>query len=109
VKYTLRPLVAVSLMVGFYVVSLAIVVALGYGAYLLTVVGARGFAGQIWIIVAAVAIAIGRGIFAAQKRTDEDPGGLLVDERDQPEIWREVRDLAESAGTRAPRRDPARR
>jgi hypothetical protein len=99
VKYTFRALFAVGLLAGFYVFGLAIVVALGYVAYLLTVAGARSFAGQVWILVAVVAIAIGRGIFSIQKRTHTDPVGLLVGEAEQPELWREVRDLAESAGT----------
>jgi Zn-dependent protease with chaperone function len=102
VKYTLRALLSVGLLAGFYVVGLAVVVALGYAAYLLTVAGARSFAGSVWLLVAVVAFAIGRGIFSVQKRTHTDPVGLLVGEADQPELWREVRDLAESAGTRAP-------
>jgi len=102
VKYTLRALLAVGLLAGFYVVGLAIVVALGYAAYLLTVTGARSIAGSAWILVAVVAFAIGRGIFSVQKRTHTDPIGHLIGEAEQPELWREVRDLAESAGTRAP-------
>ena len=59
-KYTLRALLAVGLLVGFYVVGLAIVVAIGYAAYLLTVAGASSIAGHFWILVVFVAIAIGR-------------------------------------------------
>ena len=101
-KYTLRALLAVGLLVGFYVVGLAIVVAIGYAAYLLTVAGASSIAGHFWILVVVVAIAIGRGIFSRRERAHADPGGLLVDEAEQPELWREVRELAGFAGTRAP-------
>lgn len=101
-KYTLRALLAVGLLVGFYVVGLAIVVAIGYAAYLLTVAGASSIAGHFWILVVVVAIAIGRGIFSRRERAHADPGGLLIDEAEQPELWREVRELAGFAGTRAP-------
>ena len=102
VKYTLRALLAVGVLAGFYVVGLVVVVALGYAAYLLTVTGVRGFAGQVWILVVVVAIAVGRGIFSRRKRAGPDPGGRLVGEAEQPELWREVRELAGFAGTRAP-------
>jgi hypothetical protein len=39
VKYTLRAVLTVGILAGFYVVGLAVVVALGYAAYLLTVAG----------------------------------------------------------------------
>ncbi|MDT5364104.1 MAG: hypothetical protein QOC69_5866 [Mycobacterium sp.] len=106
-KYTLRALLAIGLLAGFYVVGLAIVVALGYAAYLLTVTGARSIAGSVWILVAVVAFAIGRGIFSVQKRTHTDPVGHLVGEADQPELWREARDLAETL-LRDPQADLAR-
>jgi Zn-dependent protease with chaperone function len=35
-------------------------------------------------------------------RTSGDPGGLVLTEQDQPGLWAEVRDLAATAGTRAP-------
>ncbi len=35
-------------------------------------------------------------------RTSSDPGGLVLTEQDQPGLWAEVRDLAATAGTRAP-------
>ena len=35
-------------------------------------------------------------------RASSDPGGLVLTEQDQPGLWAEVRDLAATAGTRAP-------
>lgn len=35
-------------------------------------------------------------------RASGDPGGLVLTEQDQPGLWAEVRDLAATAGTRAP-------
>ena len=105
VKYTLRALLAVGVLAGFYVVGLAVVVALGCAGYrLLTVTGASGFAGGVWILAVVVVIAVGRGIFARQKRADPDPGGLLLSEDEQPELWREVRELAGFAETGRPTR-----
>lgn len=37
-----------------------------------------------------------------RSRTSSDPGGLVLTEQDQPGLWAEVRDLAATAGTRAP-------
>ena len=101
-KYTFRALLAVGLLVGFYAGGLAIVVALAYAGYLLSVVGVRVLAGGLWILAVVVAIAIGRGIFSQQKHADPDRGSLLLGEAEQPELWREVRELAGFAATRAP-------
>ncbi len=101
-KYTLRALFAVGILAGFYVVGLAIVVALAYVGYLLSVVGIRVIAGGFWILAVVVAIAIGKSIAAQRKPADLDRGSILLGEDEQPELWREVRELAGFAGTRPP-------
>jgi Zn-dependent protease with chaperone function len=102
VKYRIQALLAVGLLVGFYVVALAIVVALVYVGYLLSVTWGRGLAGGFWILAVVVAIALGRPLFSEQKATAPDGGGLVLREADQPKLWHEVRELAGFAATRPP-------
>ncbi|GGR70407.1 Zn-dependent protease with chaperone function [Nocardioides luteus] len=53
-------------------------------------------------VVAAFAL-VGQQIAPRRRtRTSSDPGGLPLSEEDQPGLWAEVRQLAASAGTRAP-------
>ncbi|NGN95465.1 M48 family metalloprotease [Nocardioides sp. KC13] len=69
---TLRAALAVSLLAGAYVVA----------AFML----------------------VGQQIVPRRPRakTSADPGGLVLTEQDQPALWAEVRQLAATAGTRAP-------
>jgi len=102
-KYTLRALMAVGLLIGFYVVCVGVLVALGFAVY---EVGAHGIHGVILgkfaIIVVLIALAMGRGLFGRRKNRHQEPGGLLVTEQEQPALWAEVRALAARAATRAP-------
>jgi Zn-dependent protease with chaperone function len=102
VKYALRAWLAVGILAGFYVVCLALVAVLGYGAYLLNKIGGATAAGHIWVLLIVVVIAVMRGIFALREETPLDQGRLLVGEAEQPELWREVKELAEFAHTRPP-------
>lgn len=101
-KYRFQALVAVGLLVGFYVVALAIVAALVYVGWLLSVTWGRGLAPGFWILAVVVAIALGRPLFSEQKVTAPDGNGLVLGEADQPRLWREVRELAGFAATRPP-------
>jgi Zn-dependent protease with chaperone function len=102
VKYTLRALLAVSLLVGFFVAGLAIVVALAYAGYLASSFGASLIAGGLWILAVVVAVAISKSMFSEGKPADLDQGSVVLGEAEQPELWREVRELAAFAATRAP-------
>jgi Zn-dependent protease with chaperone function len=104
VKYRFRPLLAVGPLVGFYVVALAIVAALVYVGFLLSVTWGSGWglAGGFWILAVVVATALGRPLFSEQKVTVLGGGGLVVGEADQPRLWHEVRELAGFAATRPP-------
>ncbi len=54
--------------------------------------------------VLAAFVLIGQQLAPRQPRarTTSDPGGLVLTEQDQPGLWAEVRQLAATAGTRAP-------
>ncbi|MER7560225.1 M48 family metallopeptidase [Nocardioides sp. NPDC126508] len=54
--------------------------------------------------VLAAFVLVGQQLAPRQPRarTTSDPGGLVLTEQDQPGLWAEVRQLAATAGTRAP-------
>jgi Zn-dependent protease with chaperone function len=102
-KYTLRALLAVGLLIGFYVVCAAVLVLLGLAVYEIGAHGINGvILGKFAILVVLIALAMGRGLFGRRKNKHQDPGGLLVSEQEQPALWAEVRSLAERAQTRPP-------
>jgi len=102
-KHTVRAVLAVALLVGFYVAAIGLavgVVALVVEAALLGVSGA--VLAKFGILAAFAAFAIVRGLFSRRKQQDDDPGGMLVTEAQQPQLWAEVRALASAVGTRVP-------
>ena len=102
-KYRVQALLAVGLLVGFYVVALGIVMTLVYvGSLLVSATWGIGLAAGCWILAGGVAIAVGRTMFSQQDAEAQDQIGLVVDEAQQPKLWREVRELAAFAGTRPP-------
>lgn len=101
-KYTVRALLAVGLLVGFYGVALAIVVGLIYAGSLLFGIGAGILPVSIWILAGVVAIAVGKSFPSDQRDADPGSGTLILSEDQQPELWREVRELAQAAATRVP-------
>jgi Zn-dependent protease with chaperone function len=102
VKYRFRALLAVGLLVGFYVVALAIVVGLVYAGSLLFGIGVGILPVGLWILAGVVAIAIGKSLLSDQRDADPGSGTLILGEAEQPELWREVRELAQAAATRVP-------
>lgn len=101
-KYTVRAALAVTLLVGFYVVAIGIAVAVIFLVVEAAKVGLSGAAlAKIGFIAAIIAFGIFKGLFSRTKDTS-GPAGVLVSERDQPALWSEVRDLATAVGTRAP-------
>lgn len=100
-RYTARALLAVALLVGFYVLAAAVVAGLALGAWTIIRTGHAGYvAAKLGLVAVVVALAVGRALF--RRRGETAPGGLLLTEADQPALWDEVRALAGEVGTRAP-------
>jgi len=100
-KYTIRALIAVALLSGFYALAVAVVVGLGFAVY---EVGAHGLHGALLVklgfLALVVAIAIGKGVLG--RRRPDRPTGFPVTEQSQPVLCEEVRRIADLAKTRAP-------
>lgn len=102
-KYTVRAVLAIAMLLGVYVLAAAVVGALALGLYELV---AHGFTGaallKLGIITLLVTVAIGRGLWAGLRHRDGEQPGVVLPEQDQPRLWGEVRHLAEQVGTRPP-------
>ncbi|MGK5742676.1 M48 family metallopeptidase [Micromonospora sp. URMC 103] len=99
---TYRALASVVMLIGFYVVALlqlAAVVALG--AWLIDVSNAV-VAGKLLIPLLVALGAVLVGLWRAVRTKNEPMPGLILGEREAPELWAAVRDLARAVGTRAP-------
>ncbi|MEU7531317.1 M48 family metalloprotease [Saccharothrix sp. NPDC042600] len=97
-----RSILAVAMLVGFFVLVLGLTV--GLGAVAVGAVGTGNF--SYWaikggLIAGAVALAVTGAVFKAL-RTRVEPEGVPLTRADQPELWRVVDELAEAVGTRAP-------
>lgn len=101
---TLRAVRALLLLLGFYVVGLVMLGALGLADWWLIEDGVHGIAGLKFLFLSLiVGIPIVQGMFALRGPRFEPPAdGLRVDERQEPRLWAAVRRLAGQTGTRAP-------
>ncbi|MER7187017.1 M48 family metalloprotease [Streptomyces hyaluromycini] len=101
----LRAALVLGLLLGFYVLALLVLVALAVldvflardGSF--TVMAVEGYLGSLavaWCVVRVVLLSRGPG-----DGQNEVPG-VSPAPREQPELWRRVRDLAERVGTRPP-------
>lgn len=102
-KYTLRAGLAVALLLGVYLLALAIVAGLAGGLYEIVAHGVSG-AGvvKLFLLAVVIAAAIGRGLWAGLRLPDGEPEGVELSEQAQPRLWAEVRGLAGRLGTRPP-------
>ncbi|MGW5526947.1 M48 family metalloprotease [Streptomyces xanthochromogenes] len=109
--WTLRALRALALLAGFYLISGA-VLALLVGIDVLIVIGVFEGGHAAWALVKllafslALTIPIVQGMFALRvrrRRHDPEPW-LAVTEDEQPELWAEIRQVAQLTGTRPPQR-----
>jgi len=102
-KYTVRALLAVALLAGFYLICAGVLVALGLLLYEVTIHDLAGaLAAKLGLVTIVAALAIGRGLFGRRKHKHTEPGGQSVTEQEQPALWAEVRALAARARTRPP-------
>jgi len=102
-KYTVRALLAVALLAGFYFICAGVLVALGLLLYEVTIHDLAGaLVVKLGLVTILAAMAIGRGVFGRRKHKHTESGGLPVTEEEQPALWAEVRALAARARTRPP-------
>ncbi|MEU9475354.1 M48 family metallopeptidase [Streptomyces sp. NPDC048191] len=101
----LRAALALGLLIGFYLLAVLVLVALAVLDVVLargpgfTVVALEGYLGSLaiaWCVLRVVLLSRGRGDGRG------GPSGLSPTPREQPELWRRVRDLADRVGTRPP-------
>ncbi|MEU4115233.1 M48 family metalloprotease [Kitasatospora sp. NPDC028055] len=100
-----RAVTAVTLLIGFYLLALGIVVgliALDVALYQASGTFRPGLI-KIWALTAAVGYPVVRVVFLTRRRKEDGelPGVLLTRER-QPEIWAMVDRISERTGVRGP-------
>ncbi|MEV4542922.1 M48 family metallopeptidase [Micromonospora echinaurantiaca] len=99
---TYRALASVVMLIGFYVVALlqlAAVIALG--AWLLSVTNGV-VTGKLLIPLLVALGAVAVGLRRAIRTRNEPMPGLVLGDREAPQLWATVRELAAAVGTRAP-------
>lgn len=102
-KHTVRALLALTLLVGFYVFALGVVVGLVWAGVAVAKAGVSGYAlGKLWIFVVVIGFVVVKALFGRRKKQHAPPPGIPVTEQEQPALWAEVRAIAEFAQTRAP-------
>lgn len=99
---TYRALASVLMLIGFYVVALLQLAAVGaLGWWLLSVsngIVTAKLTFPLLVALGAVVVALWRAV-----RTKNEPEpGLIVGDREAPGLWATVRELAAAVGTRAP-------
>jgi len=99
---TLRAVVAVTMMLGFYALILAVTGGLGWLAYL-TIAAGHGVWGTV---IGIVALLVAASVVVATARVlrarPETPSGLPLSREQAPELWSTVTDLARGLRTRLP-------
>lgn len=99
---TYRALASVVMLIGFYVVALlqlAAVAALGVWLFSHT---SGLVAGKLLLPLVVALGAVGVGLWKAIRTKNEPAPGLILGEREAPDLWATVRELATVVGTRAP-------
>ena len=99
-----RALQALGLLVGLYLLMLALLAALiGADVLMWPHTGSLlRLAVPLYLFTAVTALAIVRVVFLPARHRDK-PGGALITEADEPAFWAHIRSLADAVGTRAPR------
>ncbi len=99
---TLRAVVAVALLAGFYLLAIGVIVGL-LGGGLWAVATGHGAGIKLVLVGGLVAFAVGRALYVVSRSSRaEDQSGLLLTPQAQPAFWQEVRALAVAAQTRPP-------
>ncbi|MGC9669105.1 M48 family metalloprotease [Planosporangium sp. 12N6] len=99
---TVRAAVSAALLAGFYVLAFGVVAGLGWVAVWLWREHPGAAAGKLSFLVLALAAGIVVALWKVVTTRPEPPDGVVVDERQAPELWAGVRELAAVVRTRVP-------
>ncbi|MFF5281581.1 M48 family metallopeptidase [Streptomyces sp. NPDC013171] len=99
---TLRAVRALVLLSGFYLLGLGLLALLGAADWAVVLWAPAAIRIKVLIVSVLLAIPVVRGMAMLRTPRDEEPGGVLVTEADEPRLWATVRELAREVGTRAP-------
>lgn len=108
-RRTLHAIQVVGLLAGFYVLCVGIVAALVVLDVLVTmqIASHTALARELvllYLLTAAALYIVGRGVFVSTRLRHRDVVGVAVSDQNEPALWHRVRFLADSVGTRAPKR-----
>lgn len=99
---TVRALLSIVMLAGFYVLAVAVLVGLGLLSLASFRGGSEGFGGRMAVFAILVAAAIIASLWrVARAKPGAEPGIPLTPE-DAPELWATVTELAAAADTRMP-------
>jgi Zn-dependent protease with chaperone function len=99
---TVRAALSAALLAGFYLLAFGVVAALGWLAVWMWREHPGAAAGKISYLVLALAVGIAVALWRVARTRPEPPHGVVVDERQAPQLWATVRDLAAVVQTRTP-------
>ncbi|MFH8840245.1 M48 family metallopeptidase [Streptomyces sp. NPDC017868] len=99
---TLRAVRALVLLSGFYALCLGLLALLGAADWAAVLWAPAATRIKILVVSVLLAVPVFRGMLMLRTPRDEEPGGVLVTEADEPRLWETVRALAREVGTRAP-------
>src|SRR5262249_14645178 len=99
---TVRAAVSVVLLLGFYVLALAIVGGLAFASYFLWTHDVGSGAAKVSYLTVVVAAGVAVALWRVVRARPTMPPGLPVNSEQAPQLWAMVRELASQARTRAP-------
>ncbi|GAA1406495.1 M48 family metallopeptidase [Oerskovia paurometabola] len=99
---TLRAALSVLMLVGFYVVALAMVVGLGAATVWAFSEHAGPGAAKLGFLTVVVAVGLVVALWKVARAKPSPEPGVVLSPSDAPELWSTVRELADVAQTRVP-------
>jgi Zn-dependent protease with chaperone function len=99
---TLRAALSAALLAGFYLLAFGIIGGLGWLAVWMWRTHAGAGAGKLSYLVLALAAGVVVALWKVVRSKPEPPEGVVLDERQAPELWATVRELAGVVQTRTP-------
>ncbi|WP_082618487.1 M48 family metalloprotease [Oerskovia sp. Root22] len=99
---TLRAALSVLMLVGFYVLALAMVVGLGAATVWAFSEHAGPGAAKLGFLTVVVAVGLVVALWKVARAKPSPEPGVVLSPSDAPELWSTVRELADAAQTRVP-------